>query len=66
MGGVLRRALTLLTPDERRAIETTYFSDMTYADAAARLQVPLGTIKTRIRSGLTKLRDAMAKGGHNP
>lgn len=56
----LRRALSALTVDERRAIETTYFADLTYAEAAARLDEPLGTVKTRIRSGLGKLRTALA------
>lgn len=53
---MLRGALTWLTPDERRAIEAAFFSDLTYAEVAARLDVPLGTVKTRIRSGLQKLR----------
>jgi RNA polymerase sigma-70 factor (ECF subfamily) len=60
----LRTALGALTADERRAIETAYFSELTYAEAAARLNEPLGTIKTRIRSGLHKLREALAGGGH--
>jgi RNA polymerase sigma-70 factor, ECF subfamily len=55
----LRAALAALTPDERQAIEITFFSGLTYAEAAARLRQPLGTIKTRIRSGLHKLRDAL-------
>jgi len=52
----LRAALAALTPDERQAIETTFFAGLTHAEAAARLNQPLGTIKTRIRSGLHKLR----------
>ena len=59
-GEALRRALAALTPDERQAIETTFFGGLTHAEAAARLNQPLGTIKTRIRSGLHKLRDAIA------
>jgi RNA polymerase sigma-70 factor (ECF subfamily) len=53
-------ALATLTPDEREAIETTFFAGLTHAEAAARLNQPLGTIKTRIRSGLHKLRRALA------
>ena len=53
----LRKAVTLLTDDERQAIEAAFFSGMTYAEAAAHLEQPLGTIKTRIRSGLGKLRE---------
>jgi RNA polymerase sigma-70 factor (ECF subfamily) len=59
----LRCALDTLTPDERQAIETAFFSELTYAEAAARLNQPLGTIKTRIRTGLHKLRNALAEGG---
>jgi RNA polymerase sigma-70 factor (ECF subfamily) len=56
----LRAALGLLTPDERRAIEAAFFSELTHAEVAAQLKEPLGTIKTRIRSGLHKLRHALA------
>lgn len=59
---LLRKALTLLTPDEHEAIETAYFSGLTHAEAAKRLNQPLGTIKTRIRSGLAKLREALNSG----
>jgi RNA polymerase sigma-70 factor, ECF subfamily len=59
---VLRKALTVLTPDEHQAIETAYFLGLTYGEAAERLNQPLGTVKTRIRSGLAKLRAALAEG----
>jgi RNA polymerase sigma-70 factor, ECF subfamily len=58
----LRAALTAVTPGEREAIEAAYFSELTYAEVAARLGKPLGTIKTRIRSGLHKLRQALRAG----
>jgi RNA polymerase sigma-70 factor (ECF subfamily) len=58
----LRNALTVLTPDERCAIESAYFSELSYAEVAARLNQPLGTIKTRIRSGLGKLRESLSTG----
>jgi len=57
---VLREALTVLTPDERHAIEAAFFSELTYREVATRLQQPLGTVKTRIRSALGKLRQALA------
>jgi RNA polymerase sigma-70 factor (ECF subfamily) len=60
----LRSALSVLTPDERDAIEAAFFSELTYVEVAARLNEPLGTIKTRIRSGLRKLRQTLAAGGH--
>ena len=62
----LRTALAVLTPEEREAIETTYFSGLTYAEAAARLNQPLGTIKTRIRSGLHKLRHRLVAEAEKP
>jgi RNA polymerase sigma-70 factor, ECF subfamily len=58
-GRRLQAALSVLTPEERQAIETAYFSELTYAETAARLNQPLGTIKTRIRSGLEKLRNVL-------
>jgi RNA polymerase sigma-70 factor (ECF subfamily) len=56
----LRAALGVLTPDERQAIEMTFFAGLTHAEAAARTNEPLGTVKTRIRSGLHKLRHALS------
>lgn len=58
-GRLLRDALQALTPDERQAIETAFFSEMTYAEVAAKFNRPIGTVKTRIRSGLAKLRRAL-------
>ena len=55
----LRCALTALTPEERTAIETAFFSELTHAEVAVRLDQPLGTVKTRIRSALHKLRMAL-------
>jgi RNA polymerase sigma-70 factor (ECF subfamily) len=61
----LREAMSALTPLERRAIEMAFFSELTYAEAAARLNEPLGTVKTRIRSGLQKLRGVLS-GARDP
>src|SRR3989475_4937963 len=58
---VLRNALKVLTPEERRFIETAFFSELTYHEVATKLNQPLGTVKTRIRSGLGKLRHALAE-----
>jgi RNA polymerase sigma-70 factor, ECF subfamily len=60
---LLVNALAVLTPDERRTIETAFFSELTYAEAAVQLNQPLGTVKTRIRSGLEKLRQALRARG---
>jgi RNA polymerase sigma-70 factor (ECF subfamily) len=59
-GQALRTALTVLTPDEQQAIEAAFFSELTHAEVAERLNQPLGTVKTRIRSGLHKLRQAFS------
>jgi RNA polymerase sigma-70 factor, ECF subfamily len=60
LGKALQNALTVLTPQERQTIETAYFSELTHVEVAARLDQPLGTVKTRIRSGLAKLREALS------
>ena len=60
-GRLLRDALMVLTPEERQAIETAFFSELTHPEVAARLNQPLGTVKTRVRSGLGKLRQALAR-----
>lgn len=57
---LLRNALEILTPEERLVIETAFFSELTYQEAAAKLNQPVGTVKTRIRSGLSKLRQVLA------
>jgi RNA polymerase sigma-70 factor (ECF subfamily) len=62
----LRAALGVLSADERLAIESTFFAGLTYAEAAERLDQPLGTVKTRIRSGLRKLRAALAGDRREP
>ena len=58
---LLRNALEVLTPEERQVIESAFFSELTYREVAAELNQPLGTVKTRIRSGLGKLREALAR-----
>jgi RNA polymerase sigma-70 factor, ECF subfamily len=60
----LRAAMVaVLTPEERQALETAFFLEHTHAEVAARLNQPLGTVKTRIRSAMLKLRQALATEG---
>lgn len=58
----LLAAMDVLTPEERQAIEAAFFSELSYAEVASQLDQPLGTVKTRIRSALHKLRQGLAGG----
>lgn len=52
----VQTALDALTPDQRQAIELAYYGGLTHTEIAARLRLPLGTVKTRIRAAMTLLR----------
>jgi RNA polymerase sigma-70 factor (ECF subfamily) len=55
----LREALDALTPLEREAIELAYYGGHTYRQVAVILDQPEGTVKSRIRSGLQRMRDRL-------
>ena len=57
---VIEAALGQLTPPQREALGLVFLDDLTHEQAAAELGLPLGTAKTRIRTGLQKLRATLA------
>jgi RNA polymerase sigma-70 factor (ECF subfamily) len=62
-GEAVRRALATLSEGERAAIELAYFGGHTYREVATLLEQPEGTVKSRIRSGLLRLRAALIDEG---
>ncbi len=60
---VVQEALRQLPPDQREALELGYYAGLTQSELAERLGQPLGTIKSRMFTGLTRLRDLLAQAG---
>jgi RNA polymerase sigma-70 factor (ECF subfamily) len=56
---IVHGALGQLPPNQQEVIELAYFEGLTQTEIAERLQQPVGTVKTRIRLGMERLRDLM-------
>jgi RNA polymerase sigma-70 factor (ECF subfamily) len=55
----VQQAMQTLSPPQRQAIELAYFEGLSQSEIAERLQEPLGTVKTRVRLGMQKLRECL-------
>lgn len=58
---LVRSALAQLKPDQRELIEIAFFAGLTHQEISDKLNLPLGTIKTRIRAGMMKLRELLGE-----
>jgi RNA polymerase sigma-70 factor, ECF subfamily len=59
--GEVRAAVAALPPDQRRALDLAFFGGLTQQEIARELNEPLGTVKARIRGGMLKLRESLAR-----
>jgi RNA polymerase sigma-70 factor (ECF subfamily) len=57
----VRQALEMLSAEQREAIECSFYEGLSHVEIAGKLQKPLGTVKTYIRQGLMRVRDALRK-----
>jgi RNA polymerase sigma-70 factor (ECF subfamily) len=58
----VRRALESLPPEQRQVIEMAFFQGLTHVEVAEALGLPLGTVKSRLRLGMEKMRSLLKEG----
>ena len=58
----VKRALTELGPEQRRVLELAYFEGMSCTEIAAKIAIPVGTVKSRLAAGLDRLRSELVRG----
>ena len=58
-----RDAMAALPPEQRATLELAYYEGLTQSEIAQRTDTPIGTVKTRIRTGLQRIRDVVAPKG---
>ena len=58
-GRVVRVALAQLPPEQREVVELAYFAGFSYPEVAERMGIPLGTVKSRMRLALERLRSLL-------
>ena len=56
-GRLIRSLIQQLPPDQQQAVELAFFGALSHTEIAEQLQLPLGTVKSRVRRGLQNLRD---------
>ncbi len=57
---IIKEALSKIPPEQKTVVKTIYFEGHTHTEAAKELDIPVGTVKTRLRLGILKLRELMA------
>jgi len=62
----VRSAIRRLTPEQRQAVELAYYDGLSHSEISARLNLPLGTVKSRILSAMKLLRGGLAELGDLP
>lgn len=59
--GIVRNALEQLSDKQRKVLQVAYYNGMTQSEISEEYDIPLGTVKTRMRDGMIKLRELLEK-----